>query len=134
MKKFLYMCCTVAGLLATPTVAFAAPFKAAEYNPSVVAYYPDGWHGVVSEPEGNHLGEDLVLKNGTSGIFQQWSYGTQPATGTGLHGDHDVWMPLANGTCPVGTTTVPNAYPGWGDYLKPNTTYCVRNNEFQPAQ
>jgi len=133
--KLLPVCCGVVSMFfAATSVAFAAPFKSAEHNPLVVAYYPDGPHGVVSEPEGNHEGQDLVLREGKTWTFQQWSYGTLPATGEGVHGDHDIWMPSKDGTCPKNTTMVLNAQEEWGDYLQPNTTYCVRNNDFHLAK
>ena len=108
----------------------AAPFNAADNNPQVVAYYPTGPHGIVSIPGANHEGEDLVMRAGKSGNFQQWFYGTFPLTGE-TYGVHSVWNETKNGKCPANATLVENAYPGWGDYLEPGADYCVIENIFK---
>ncbi len=123
-------------------LALAAPYKAADNNPQVVAAYldPTTTHGIPSEPGCNHVGIDIVKQNGNSGNFQEWSYGTQPCTGDALHGDHDLWKISKDGTCPLKTTLVhqPNVgdpnYPGWGTYLVPGATYCVTSNDFHPTK
>lgn len=120
--------------LTAVTSAFAAPYKAAENNPQVVAYYENGTHGIPSETGGNHEGIDQVKQNGNSGNFQAWFYGTFPAGGEGLHGDHDVWKISKDGTCPPNAILVPNANPGWGDYLVPGADYCVISNDFHQSK
>ena len=57
----------------------------------------------------------------------------QPATGMGLHGDHDLWKLSKDGTCSDKAIVVPNASAGWGDYLS-HGTYCMKNNEYRPAK
>lgn len=128
----------LAFFLSSASPIVAAPFNAGGKNKQIVAIYldPTSTHGVVSEPECNHVGIDVVKKNGNSGNFQQWSYGTQPCTGEPLHGDHDLWKLSKDGTCPDKATKIvqPNIgdpnYPGWGTYLEPGATYCVFNNKF----
>lgn len=130
MKK-IYVVAVVAGaLMASVTPAWAAPYNAALNNPQIVAYYTSGPHGIPSEPGGNHIGTDIVMRSGNSGNFEEWFYGTFPAGNEGPHGDHDVWLVSKDGTCPSNATIVPNAYPGWGDYLVPGATYCVITNDF----
>jgi hypothetical protein len=117
---------------------FAAPFNAANNNPQVVAYYPDGTHGVPNEPCANHVGADLVMQLGNSGNFMQWLFGSVPCDENGaLHGDHSVWkLSKNNDPCPAKAATIyqPNIgdpnYPGWGTYLVPGGTYCVTTNDF----
>lgn len=113
--------------LMSPSAALAAPFNAADTNPQVVAFYPQGPHGIVGENE-YHSGIDLVMKRGNSGNFQQWFYGT--STVDGLHGVHSVWNESPDGTCPENWYLVPNPNPAWGDYLTPGVDYCVHNNLF----
>jgi hypothetical protein len=130
----LFLSALALSVVANPSKVLAAPYNAADNNPQVVAFYPTGPHGIPSEPGGNHEGMDLVMQAGKSGNFQQWFYGTFPAGGEGLHGDHDVWLVSKDGTCPPNATLVPQAYPGWGDYLVPGADYCVMNNDFHTSK
>ena len=99
-------------------------------NPNFVVYYPDGLHGIVGEFE-DHEGEDLVMRAGQSGNFQQWFYGVSPSEG--LHGEHSIWQEKHGEGCPNDFILVPDAFPEWGDYLTPNTDYCVKTNDFQSS-
>ncbi len=105
----------------------AASFKANDNNPQQVAYYPTGPHGIPGEDE-YHEGSDLVERNGGSGNFQQWFYGTSESEG--LHGDHTVWK-ISKSGCPEGWLLILQPYPEWGDYLTPDVDYCVKTNDFK---
>ena len=131
MKKLLATITASAMLVATSGVAFAAPFNAADKNPNIVAYYPDGPHGIVGF-DGNFIGQDLVMKRGNSGNFQQWFYGTNPEGET--LGIHSVWNVSKDGTCQDSWILVKNAFPDWGNYFQQNTDYCVHNNIFHPGK
>lgn len=116
------------------TAAFAAPFNAAANNPQVVAYYPTGDHGIPGEPF-LHNGEDLVMRAGNSGNFQQWFYGYSAEAGGITEGDHSVWMNVGSKTsCPNGWFLVPDAYPEWGSYLEPGANYCTHTNDFHSSE
>ena|SRR5258708_6259508 len=132
MKKILLTSAAALGLFVMSAGAiFAAPYNPNFVNPQVVAFYTSGPHGIPSETCSNHYGFDLVMRDGNSGNFQEWSYGSTPCDENGvLHGDHDLWQISKDGTCPDKATTIPNAYPGWGSYLTPGATYCVLNNDF----
>lgn len=110
----------------------AAPFKAEDKNPNVVAYYEDGPHGIPGN-SAHHEGEDIVMQAGKSGVFQQWFYG-EGEDYEGKHGHHSVWKP-ADG-CPANwfemTVTGSGGGNFWGDYLdlEPGT-YCIHTNDFK---
>lgn len=112
------------------TKASAAPFKAADKNPNVVAFYETGPHGIADEPGIYHEGMDIVMKAGKSGNFQQWFYGFADENGGVIEGDHSVWRVAKDG-CSNGWTRIEDAYPEWGDYLKPGADYCVKTNDFK---
>jgi hypothetical protein len=116
-------------VVATP--AMAAPFKAADKNPNVVAYYESGAHGIPDEPGIYHEGKDLVMRAGKSGNFQQWFYGFANEYGGVIEGDHTVWKLQKDDQCADGWTEIEDAYPEWGDYLEPGADYCVKTNDFK---
>lgn len=109
--------------------ANAAPFKANDKNPNIVAFFPDGVHGIPDEPDITHEGKEVVMRAGNSGNFQQWFYGTSDE-GPGKEGDHTLWKLLKKDQCPDGSTLIPDAFPEWGDYLQPGADYCVKTNDF----
>lgn len=113
-------------LLAVPLLSVSAMPN--ENNPNVVAYYENGPHAIVGEPD-VHYGKDVVMKAGNSGNFQQWFYGTSALEGE--HGEHSVWQISKDGTCPDKWDHVADPHPEWGDYLTPGTDYCVHTNEFK---
>ena len=132
MKKKIFASFLASGMFLTSGLsAFAAPYKAAENNPQVVAFYEEGTHGIPSEPGGNHEGTNMVKQNGNSGNFQAWFYGTFPAGEEGLHGHHLVWKISKDGTCPSDAVFIPDANPGWGDYLVEGADYCVLDNQYK---
>ncbi len=108
----------------------AAPFRAFDKNPNVVAYYPEGDHGIPGESF-LHQGEDLVMRNCRSCNFQQWFLGTSEEQGGIKEGEHTVWRSVGQATtCPKGWILMISPYPAWGDYLQPGANYCVHNNDF----
>jgi hypothetical protein len=118
----------------------AAPFKAEDKNPNVLVYYEDGKHGIVGE-DALHEGQDLVMKAGKSGNFQQWFYGIayEGEGGAAItEGDHSVWKLSKDGSCPEGwyklegVNTSPDKF--WGDYLEYGATYCIHTNDFRAEQ
>jgi len=124
---------TASGVLllsAFTPAAFAAPFNAANNNPQVQAYYPTGDHGIAGESD-THTGQDLVMKAGNSGNFQQWFQGTSTENGGNTEGDHSVWKNVGDSTTCNGnnSTLVTNANPSWGNYLQPGANYCVHTND-----
>lgn len=130
MKLIITLIAAVVGLTNAASIAFATPLvlNGKESNPNFVVYYPDGPHGIVGEDE-LHEGEDLVMRGGGSGNFQQWFFGTSASEG--LHGEHSLWMEKdPNKDCPDDFILVPQAYPAWGDYLQPGADYCVKTNDF----
>jgi hypothetical protein len=94
----------------------------------IVAFYTSGRHEIPGEENDNHYGNDIVMRSGKSGNFQQWFYGTSDKKG--LHGEHTVWKVKKGNDCQNGWMEIRQAYPQWGDYLEPNTDYCVKTNEF----
>lgn len=117
-------------LISSAGIAYAVPqmLNGKESDPNFVVYYPDGPHGIVGESGIDHEGEDLVMRAGKSGNFEQWFFGTSPEEG--LHGEHSIWQVKRHGECPDDFVLVPNAFPEWGDYLEPDTGYCVKTNDF----
>lgn len=112
--------------------AQAAPFKAADKNPNVVSYYPEGLHGIPDEPGITHEGKDIVMAAGKSGNFQQWFYGTAyELDGTRVVGKHTVWKVKKGLDCPDTWTEIKNAYPDWGYHFEPGKDYCVKTNDFK---
>ncbi|KKQ66827.1 MAG: hypothetical protein US86_C0003G0070 [Candidatus Daviesbacteria bacterium GW2011_GWA2_38_24] len=111
--------------------ASAAPFNAADKNPNVVAFYETGPHGIVGESE-FHEGRDLVMEAGKSQVFQQWFLGTSASEG--LHGEHSVWRPKDNGTCPSNWIFFPEPFPEMGDYFEPGQDYCVMTHDYGVGQ
>ena len=98
------------------SITSAAPFNAAS-NPNIVANYPTGPHGIV-----------VVMRAGQSGNFQQWFEGTSASEG--YHGEHSLWKESQTGECKDKEYLVSNAHPEWGDYLAPDTDYCVKTNDY----
>ena len=119
-------------------------------NPLVVLY-PNGPHGIVGESGVDHEGIDFVIRDlCDKWKFRQWFYGTSSTEG--LHGDYSIWEPAkkcakhlvklwnnhdrkdevreVSSVCPKDWILVPNASENWGDYLKPNTDYCVHTEDF----
>jgi hypothetical protein len=109
------------------TSAHAAPFNA-ENNPNILDVFFSGIHTIVGEQGDIHTGWDVVMKAGNSGNIQQWFLGE--STQEGYHGDHSLWRLSSDGTCKNNEIEVSNAYPGWGTYLEPGATYCVKTNDF----
>lgn len=126
MKKIVSTFFAAILFLTATTGAFAAPNNPnkAENNPNVVANYPLGLHAIPTDPITYLIGTNLVEKRGNSGQIQAWY------TGEDGHGVHSVWNISKNGTCPEGWVLIENAYPSWGDYLKPGSDYCVKTNTF----
>lgn len=131
MKKIAFVVVLLSLVIFSPSLAYAAPFKAEDKNPNVVAYYENEDHGI----PGNdlyHEGEDLVIQAGKSGVFQQWFYGSGDDY-EGDHGHHSVWKPSKDG-CPPNwfemTVTVEGGGNYWGDYLEPGA-YCIHTNDFK---
>jgi len=137
MKKFLVFFVGLATLLTFASITNAADLRfknKAEHNPNVVAYYETGPHGIVGESGVYHEGEDIVMRAGKSGNFQQWFYGESDET-QGKEGDHSVWLVKKDGKdCPDHFVLVENASENWGDYLKPGADYCVKTNDFHSNQ
>lgn len=101
-------------------------------NPNFVVYYPDGLHGIVGESGIRHEGEDLVMKDGNSGNFHQWFFGTSDEEDGKLEGDFSRWQVRKEGhDCQDDFILVPNAYPQWGTYLEPGADYCVKTTDFE---
>ncbi len=118
----------VMALMAMFTVgtAHAAPFGSD--NPQIVAEYYGGAHGIPQEPE-FHEGDDLVMRAGNSGNFQQWFEGTSASEG--FHGEHSVWKNVGDDTsCPSGWDFYEDPNPEHGDYLTPGDNYCVKTNGY----
>lgn len=104
----------------------AAPNNAqkAEHNPQVVAYYPTGLHAIPTDPVQYVNGTNMVTTRGNSGQIEAWY------TGEDGHGFHSVWNVSKKGTCPDKWTLIEDASLSWGDYLTPDTDYCVKVNAF----
>ncbi len=133
MKILVTLGALVLGLATLSTTAIANGFTLANRadNPNTVAYYPSGLHGIVGEPGINHEGEDLVMKAGKSGNFLQWFCGTADENGGVQEGEFSLWQEKEEGkSCPDNFIEVDNAYPAWGDYLKPGADYCVKTHDF----
>lgn len=126
---------------------YAAPFKAADKNPQVVAYYPTGDHGVVSE-DATHNGQDLVMETSLGAkkdkfqhdakVTQQWFYGqaNEGPNGSSIaEGDHSLFMLSKDGTCQKGWYFLKDVNTSsdrfWGDYLTTGADYCVKTNDFR---
>ncbi len=146
--KIVFVSLLLLGLVVIfPSSAAAAPFKAHDKNPQIVAYYPDGPHGIVGDND-YHEGMDIVMETGLGAkksefklegnVVQQWFYG-QAAEGPNGEfitiGKHSVFKLSKDGTCPNGWYTLEdvNTHPDrfWGDYLTTGATYCVKTNEFR---
>lgn len=93
------------------------------YNP-VLAFYPNGSHGIPTQPGINHQGMDLVLKDFSYGGIKQIFVGYSEQEG--LHKHVTKWSVAPKGTCPKKSTLIKNAYPDWGNYLLPGADYCVK--------
>lgn len=125
---------TVAVLLITgASVTSAAPWIPADNqvtpNDRFVAYYDWGTDHTIPGIGNHYIGRDLVMQRDSTGQFHQWFEGENP---DGVYvAIHSVWNLSKDGTCPVDWITIPNAYPGWGDYMTPGATYCVHNNYYQ---
>ncbi|MGI5827645.1 MAG: hypothetical protein ACOX6V_01330 [Patescibacteria group bacterium] len=134
MKKLIILATVLSLLFFLAGTVKAAPFKAADKNSNVVAYYEEGPHGIPGEEE-YHEGKDLVMKAGNSGVFQQWFYGWSEEDGGIIEGDHSVWKLAKDEECPDNwfkmTVTGPDGDNYWGDYLKEGETYCIHTNDFR---
>ncbi len=129
--KLLTVLLTVLMFVFTTNEVYALPENEnkADNNPQVVSYYPgpNDVHGIVGESE-THTGSDLVMRAGGSGVFQQWFLGESASEGT--HGEHSVWVPANNGTCPNGWVYIADPNPIWGTHFPDNTDYCVHTNDY----
>jgi hypothetical protein len=112
--------------LASATIALAAPNNAnkAAHNPNTVAYYEEGLHAIPTDPITYVTGTNIVTERGNSGQIQAWY------TGSDGHGFHSVWNVAKNGSCNGNWVLIEDAHPEWGDYLTPDTDYCVKVNSF----
>jgi len=125
------------GIFAVAMVIFAAaPSASAALStspfPGTVAYYLTGPHAIVGETP-IHYGKDVVVRKGQEDTFVQWFCGT--AEGQALHCTHSFWQVARTpGQCPNGWVLVPEASPAWGDYLKPNSDYCVFSDNLSTAK
>lgn len=126
MKKLTILVLALAVSVAAVGTAFAAPnnAKKAENNPQVVAYYEEGLHAIPTDPIQYLEGTNLVTTRGNTGQIQAWY------TGEDGHGYHSVWNVAKGDSCPPGWVLIEDAYPAWGDYLTPDTDYCVKVNAF----
>lgn len=112
----------------------AAPWKPADNDthPNIAQEYPHygGTHGIPGESE-THTGDDLVMKAGNSGVYQQWFYGESDTEGT--HGEHSVWNPAGPNGCPDGWTFIADPHnKNWGGHFEAGVDYCVKTNDFGP--
>ena len=129
--KYLSVVFVLAGLflLSSKTVlANPTNFQKAQNNPQVVAYYAGGLHTIPGEEGSSHWGEDLVMRAGGSGNFQQWFLGW--SAGESFHGEHSVWLISRTGNCPQSFMVYVDPNPGWGDYFVDGATYCVKTNNY----
>ena len=126
MKKLAAGLLSIALLLTSSVSILAAPNNAnkAENNPNTVAYYEEGLHAIPTDPVTYVTGTNIVTKRGNSGQIQAWY------TGEGETGYHSVWNVAKNDTCNSGWVFIEDAHPEWGDYLTPDTDYCVKVNSF----
>jgi uncharacterized protein YbdZ (MbtH family) len=132
MKTLLSVVTAIAVFAMSTGLVMAAPFKAADKNPNIVAHYEDGPHTIIgidgSDEEVSLEGKDIVMKAGKSGNFQQWFENDKNY--------HSVWRHVGEATeCPEGWVLVENAKnpddgDTWGDYLEEGN-YCVRTNEYK---
>lgn len=129
-KLYTGLALAFAFLLVTITSAHAAPYKAADKNPQTVAFYEEGIHGIPGHPF-LHMGTNMVKRNGNSGNFQAWFWGTSEEEGE--HGHHEVWQIAKNGTCPDDAVFIADAHENWGDYLVEDADYCVLINEYHAS-
>ncbi len=126
MKRVISAAAAVLLTLGLATSVIAAPNNApkAANNPNVVAYYENGLHAIPTDPITYLEGTNIVTRRGRSGQIQAWY------TADDGHGYHSVWNISKKGTCKAGWLLIENAYPNWGDYLKPDADYCVKVNAF----
>ena len=124
MTKLLIGVLSLAILLVSSSSVLAAPNNAnkAEHNPNTVAYYEEGLHAIPTDPIQYVTGTNIVTKRGNSGQIQAWY------TGDDGHGFHSVWNVAKKDSCPADWVLIADAYPEWGDYLTPDTAYCVKVN------
>lgn len=122
-------------MLSFSKTALAAPFKAADKNPQIVAFYEEGTHGIPGQTY-THEGKDVVMKAGESPVVQQWFVGTSQEEG--FHGEHSVWKLSKDGTCHPNwfkmIVTGPEGNNYWGDVMEPGATYCIHTNQFLQGQ
>ncbi|MCL5090656.1 MAG: hypothetical protein M1514_01455 [Patescibacteria group bacterium] len=114
-------------LLSKPAMAIST--KSCSLNnssKSLVACYESGVHAIPGKNE-IYQGFDKVQKL-NCGIFLQTFCGASPSQGNS--GILSLWIPTKAETCPNNGVIVKNGYPSWGDYLSPNTNYCVFNRNF----
>lgn len=126
MKKLLTSLLTLALVFSIALPVSAAPNNKnkAEKNPNTVAYYEEGLHAIPTNPVQYVNGTNIVTKRGNSGQIQAWY------TGDDGHGFHSVWNESKSGSCKGEWVLIEDAYPEWGDYLTPDTDYCVKVNSF----
>lgn len=126
MKKIAAGAISASLFLLASSFAFAAPNNAnkAEHNPNTVAYYEEGLHAIPTDPITYVTGTNIVTKRGNSGQIQAWY------TGEDGHGFHSVWNVAKKDDCNGDWVFIADAHPEWGDYLTPNTNYCVKVNSF----
>lgn len=126
MVKALIGVLSIAFVFVAGQTALAAPNNAnkAAHNPNTVAYYEEGLHAIPTDPITYVTGTNIVTERGNNGQIQAWY------TGDDGHGYHSVWNVAKKGTCNGNWVLIEDAYPEWGDYLTPDTDYCVKVNAF----
>lgn len=126
MKKLALGIMTALIVLSVASTVQAAPNNEnkADHNPNTVAYYEQGLHAIPTDPITYVTGTNIVTERGKSGQIQAWY------TGEDKHGYHSVWNVSKDGKCPSKWVLIEDAYPEWGDYLTPDTDYCVKVNAF----
>ena len=91
----------------------------AENNPNRVAYYSEGIHAIPTNPTTYLTGTNLVTRRVNTGQIQAWYTG---ADGSGFY---SVWNITNKLECPEKWVYFADPYPEWGDYLSPDSNYCV---------
>jgi hypothetical protein len=133
MKSALYLVGLLYIFFAGAAVVNASPAnpQKAANNPQVVAYYESSSHTVIQPDmsiEYDQWGDDLVMKAGKSGTFQQWYVGPDGEK------VHSVWKNIGSSTeCPESWLLIVNPYQPptgdtWGYHFPNGDNYCVKSN------
>jgi hypothetical protein len=134
MKRLFALVAAVALFTGTAGMVSAAPFKAHDKNPNVVAHYDPGLHAIIgidgSSTVVHMTGRDIVMKAGNSCNFQQWFENDEI-------GYHSVWKHVGHdydGNVPHGWVLVENARnpetgDTWGHHLCEGD-YLVKTNAY----